>query len=175
MPTKITKVEIVKMPPVEIKGMEILSKKLDKIINLLSPNVAKDKNDSIAKEAIVNERFVECTDGTIKDLKTGLMWQREGSKERMNWDDANKYCKSSEVGSYKDWRLPTKEELESILDLNKKDPAINPIFKCESAGYWSSTTYADYTDFAWFVYFFDGFVYIGNKGNYYFVRPVRQY
>jgi Arc/MetJ-type ribon-helix-helix transcriptional regulator len=72
-----------------------------------------------------------------------------------------------------EWR---KKFMESILDLTKHDPAIDPIFKCESAGYWSSTPYAAYPDDgAWGVYFGGGGVSGSYRGNGCYVRPCRQY
>jgi hypothetical protein len=39
-----------------------------------------------------------------------------------------------------DWRLPTVEELQSILDLSKNSPAIDPIFgPTQDFYYWSNT------------------------------------
>jgi len=68
-----------------------------------------------------------------------------------------------------DWRLPTVEELQTIVDLSASgcgmgDPCIDPAFGPASAFfYWSSTTYAsdnpppvygeDNSSFAWVVYF----------------------
>jgi hypothetical protein len=149
---------------------EILNR-LDKIVNLLSP----------AKEApMVGEKsnagvFIDCGDGTIKETKTGLMWQKEGSSDEMNHSKAKEYCKNSDVAGYKDWRLPTVEELISIVDYKKYDPAINGIFKCKSSWYWTETIFADGSDDAWIVDFYNGCVDWDDRGSDYCVRPVRQY
>ena len=42
-----------------------------------------------------------------------------------------------------------------------------------SSYYWSSTTYADYNDYAWCVTFYSGSVYGYNKPYAYAVRAVR--
>jgi hypothetical protein len=42
-----------------------------------------------------------------------------------------------------------------------------------ASGYWSSTTGANYTDSAWIVFFYDGYVYYNYKSNYGYVRAVR--
>lgn len=147
-------------------------RKLEAILKAVAPT---EKIAVKAPEQTTDERFIDCGDGTIKDTKTGLMWVKEGSKDEMKWDDANNYCKGSELGGYSDWRLPTRLELESILDLEKYDPAINPIFKCESAGYWTSTIYASSAALAWVVNFYYGSVSYSNRYYAYYVRPVRQY
>jgi hypothetical protein len=83
-----------------------------------------------------------------------------------------------------DWRLPTSAgdssvptgqpgELESIVDLGYF-PAINPIFEpTASDSYWSSSTPSDDPDYAWFVYFSDGYVVIDGKNDVSYVRTVR--
>ena len=120
-------------------------------------------------------RFIDCGDGTIKDTLTGLMWDKDGSDNSMSQSRAEEYCKKSEVGGHKDWRLPTREELESILDLTKVYPAIDPIFNCKSAWYWTSTPYAGNSGSAWFVGFSTGSVLWNLRSYYFYVRPVRQY
>ena len=148
-------------------------KRLDIIINCL-----EDKKQPVTVQVKLKEtdgRFIDCGDGTIKDTKTKLMWQKEGSKEELNWEKAREYCDKSSLVGHKDWRMPTIEELFSLIDFERKEPAINPIFACESARYWSSTVYAPNTDGAWYVDFGDGGVGNGNRGYGDYVRPVRQY
>ncbi|MFH1339327.1 MAG: DUF1566 domain-containing protein [Candidatus Omnitrophota bacterium] len=65
-------------------------------------------------------RFKDNRDGTITDLTTGLMWQKE-ENERMDWYEALKYCKGMRLADYSDWRLPNIKELNTILDLRHKD------------------------------------------------------
>ena len=38
-----------------------------------------------------NPRFVDNGDGTISDTKTRLMWQKEGSQERLNYAQAEEF------------------------------------------------------------------------------------
>jgi hypothetical protein len=141
-------------------------KRLDGIINLIRPGER-------AKET-TGERFIE-EDGFIKDTKTKLMWDKNGSQERLTYAKAEEFVAELNKEQYPDWRIPTREELESILDLTRRNPAINPLFKCESSGYWSSTPCTGYTGYAWYVFFGDGDVYGDDKTFSGFVRPVRQY
>ena len=64
--------------------------------------------------------FKDNGDGTVTDLRTGLMWQKE-ENERMNWYEALKCCQGLRLASYSDWRLPNIKELNTILDLSYKD------------------------------------------------------
>jgi hypothetical protein len=77
-----------------------------------------------------------------------------------------------------DWRLPNLNELTSLLDLEKFDPAL-PIghpfmnFQFGFANYWSSTTFADGPESAWAVFFGNGLLSILGKDSTIFVLPVR--
>ena len=150
-------------------------KRLDKIIALLSV-----KSASTAEIRMLGDRFVDNGDGTISDTRVlpngkRLMWQKEGSSETMVHSSAEKYCKVLNVGGHKDWQLPTVEELFSLVDYTKKDPAISKLFKCNSNWYWTSTIYAGGSDDAWVVDFYNGGVGWGGRVGYGYVRAVRQY
>lgn len=53
---------------------------------------------------------------------------------------------NANFGGSSDWRMPTVKELESILDMGRELPAVNPngFLNTASSDYWSSTTYAGY-------------------------------
>jgi hypothetical protein len=81
------------------------------------------------------------------------------SDKKMNQQEAEGWCKKQ------GGRLPTMIELLQAY----KDKI--PGFKSDR--YWSSTTYAGYTDFAWFVGFYGGGPDYDYKTNAYYVRCVR--
>jgi len=54
-------------------------------------------------------------DGTVTDTETGLMWQQQRITG-MNWKEALAHCESLALAGYDDWRLPSIEELQSIID-----------------------------------------------------------
>ena len=121
-------------------------------------------------------RFIDNGDGTVTDTKTGLMWEKEGCKKSLIWNDAIASCNTLNLiksRGYNDWRLPTIEELFSIVDYSRHDPAIDPVFECKSYGYWSSTTSAALPSYAWFVNFYSGYVNHFDKAYNYYVRAVR--
>ncbi len=79
------------------------------------------------------------------DSNTLLMWQRTDGGE-MNYADAKKYCDTLSLGGYDDWRLPTPIEAYSILNFEKNNPALDPMFfKSTGAEYWY-TSYTQNTD-----------------------------
>lgn len=97
-------------------------------------------------------RFTHLSNSVIKDNATGLHWQKcaagqsgnnceIGSAEEKTWAEAINYCKS--LGGK--WRLPEINELTTLIDYNKKEPAINTSFfpktLCNTINehYWSNT------------------------------------
>src|SRR5579862_2012720 len=98
---------------------------------------------------------------TVRDTTTGLTWSRGniGGKP-LNWADAKKACESLTLGSHDDWRLPTVRELLTLVDYERSQPAIDPVFQCESSWYWTSTPAASSpSGYAWVVDFG-----LGNSG-----------
>lgn len=75
----------------------------------------------------------------------------------VNFSDAEKAV--AELGD--GWRLPTREELQSIVDASRHDPAIDPdkFPDTESRSYWTSTTCAWNDNARWVVAFYTGHVY----------------
>ena len=123
--------------------------------------------------------YTDNGNGTVTDNNTGLVWMKntadtnnDGSitlVDRLAWQEASDYCSGLGNG----WRLPSYTELESIVDYGRYDPAINPVFSCESDVYWSVTTDASNAGNAWPVNFGDGYYYMHNMTYHYYVRCVR--
>ncbi|MGB5159265.1 DUF1566 domain-containing protein [Desulfobacterium sp. N47] len=118
--------------------------------------------------------LVDNNDGTVTDTKTGLMWQQAGAGT-MTWTAALTYCENLQLAGYSDWRLPNRNELQSLVDYSKYNPAIDTVAfpGAMSSYYWSSTTSASYPAYAWLVSFYYGSVNHGHKSSSYYVRAVR--
>lgn len=79
------------------------------------------------------ERYIDNGNGTITDTQTKLMWMRcslgqtwqngscKGSASSFNWHYANTLSYSD--SNYIDWRLPTKEELSSLIYCSSGKPS----------------------------------------------------
>ncbi len=117
--------------------------------------------------------FINNNDGTITDTSTGLMWQQATAAGTYTWQQALAYCEDLDLAGYTDWRLPDSNELQSIVDYRRFDPAMNPVFSAVAGYYWSSTTYAYSTFNAWPVDFYYGSVLSYSKSNKVNVRAVR--
>ena len=117
--------------------------------------------------------------GVVTDSTTGLQWQDDysvngGNIKSATWQDAIDYCEALSLDGHEDWRLPNIRELNSIADLSRVNPAIDPTFQHTATGYyWSSSTGGGYHDDAWYLGFYGGYRYTDSKGNGYYVRCVR--
>ncbi len=121
-------------------------------------------------------RFSIRDEHQVLDRSTGLIWTRANVPgERMNWADAKAACEKLSLGGSTEWRLPTIRELQSLVDFERNEPAIDTeVFSCESAYYWSSTP-ANWSPsgFAWGVGFGSGYANYGSHDDGDFVRAVR--
>lgn len=158
-------------------------------LHVQAEDVAGNVSDVVTVSAVLDGRFVDNGDGTVTDTDTGLMWQQasapafEGSVTEgtsfMDWYDAGVYCALLTLGGYDDWRLPEKEELVSLVDLSRQDPAIDTDYFPEtfSASYWSSNvgddSGADAYLLAWAADFRDGSGGWTFKSSWRHVRAVR--
>ncbi|MFZ2199111.1 MAG: DUF1566 domain-containing protein, partial [Thermodesulfovibrionales bacterium] len=133
-------------------------------------------------------RTSENGDGTITDNLTGLTWTKEGNLPggSMTWQQTLDYVASMNSGAgtygYKDWRLPTVNELQSLVNAKQTNTAAwlntsggfgNLFLNVQPYYYWSSTTYAADTTNGWFVNIGDGIVYANDKIAPIYVWPVR--
>jgi uncharacterized protein DUF1566 len=133
-------------------------------------------------------RFSNNGNGTITDTLTGLIWlQNANCFGTKVWADAltsantlaTGACGLSDGSSAGQWRLPSRKELKSLVNRGEPNSATwlgTKGFSAVQAIYWSSSTYASYTeltDYAWYVTMADGYVNNFDKDYIYYVWPVR--
>jgi len=112
----------------------------------------------------------------VVDSSSSLEWQDNTTPVKKSWKGAIDYCENLSLGGKNDWRLPNINELLSIVDDSKYNPAINSSFiNFTSSYYWSSTTIANNSSHAWNIDFNYGTVshYYYKKTNKFYVRCVR--
>lgn len=96
--------------------------------------------------------YIDHHDGTVTDTTTGLMWMRfaegqdwsseglTGQAKKINLDQVRAIRR--DFAGYSDWRLPTVDELKSIVDPSRSNPAFDsPVFlgyNKNSLLFWSS-------------------------------------
>jgi len=147
---------------------------------------AQDCKKTILATTPVSQ-FTINDDGTATHKTTGLMWMRcslgqqwdgkacTGTPTNYTWKEALQAAKNFEFAGHDDWRLPNKNELESIVEASCNSPAINiTVFPATpSAFFWSSSPYAGFAQGAWSVDFGYGAVNATDKDGSIFARLVR--
>lgn len=116
-------------------------------------------------ERVIDGRYEVLANGIeIRDMETGLIWQRglvgqkwdgkiyTGRAREFTYEEAEKLVS-------KEWRLPTKKELLTLVDLSVGRPTINRLaFPNTPAGnVWTSSSYAFYSGYRWLVDFSNGY------------------
>ena len=154
----------------------------------ITAGFSRDDRLEVVKDDIY--RLMWQDSGPINNL---LMLQAESMLQKNAWEakqmthtQAVEYCENLNFAGYDDWRLPTANELLSITDDTKYNPAINKAFKNVAyetndkgkknyGWYWSSTESAGGSSNAWIVDFKDGDISWSDVYNSRFVRCVRDY
>jgi hypothetical protein len=127
--------------------------------------------------------YIDNGDGTITDIKNNLKWQKctaessgidcyDGLVDTFTFTNSILYCSSLNLGGNNNWRLPTKTELFTLVNIDNS-PKTHSKFS-ESIlpyDYWSSISLIDYTYNALSVDFSNGRVYTSGfkDSNYYII------
>jgi hypothetical protein len=134
-------------------------------------------------------RFV-FSEKTVADTRTGLMWTRDADLGMRDWDGAFEMVKminKKKYAGYGDWRLPGKEEVETLAAYAKasgydgRSNARSPyrLFnrigfrRVQDGHYWSSSTVVNDPEYAWLLGMNNGFVENLSKQFPSYVWPVR--
>jgi hypothetical protein len=95
-------------------------------------------------------------DLAVFDKETGRVWEQSPSQGNVVWVDAISHCYNLQVNARMGWRLPTIEELASLVDPSQQQPALpagHPFQNVSLFSYWSATTDANDNSNAWTVAF----------------------
>lgn len=148
----------------EIQKMAQQASQVSEAEKALKDKSQVQKGDSATKIVLTRKmaksyiRFVDNRNATITDNFTKLTWQKcsmgqkndpscHGTKIGNTWKDSTEYCTNLNLAD-KSWRLPTADELETILDARER-PAIKVAFAPFSdidvsfSGYWTSVLVND--------------------------------
>lgn len=117
------------------------------------------------KGRVIDDRFEVLSNGSeIRDRETSLIWQRglvgqkwdgktcTGRAREFTYEEAEKLVS-------KEWRLPTKKELLTLVDLSVGRPTINHTAfpNAPASNVWTSSPYAFYSGYRWLVDFSNGY------------------
>lgn len=99
--------------------------------------------------------FADKGNSTVKDLRSGLTWQKSPDCQLRTWLEAKDSCENLVLGDQDDWRLPSRRELITIVDFSRWRPSLNRAYfdHCPPDSYepgqslpetyWSGTTIAE--------------------------------
>ncbi len=152
-----------------------------------------DYSGCTAESQAAVQRFVDNGNGTATDRLTGLMWEIKCAETdcrklhdvvaKLPWQAAATAWVSSlndaTFAGHDDWRLPTLEELRTLLAAVPPcaappcPVAAWPRDRTAPGGYWSSTTFSLDRKRAWAISFGDGEAYTAEKDAALYVRAVR--
>jgi hypothetical protein len=123
----------------------------------------------------------------VTDQRSGLIWQRDLpasfdrctgkrnlSGDACNAEEAKHYCATLSIAGLS-WRVPSKAELESIIDDTQFSPSIDPdaFPNTDAYGFWTSSPVAGSNSNArWYVDFAEGAIGNANPRFAYLVRCV---
>jgi hypothetical protein len=112
--------------------------------------------------------------GTVLDHNTKLTWERDPLPDPVKWSDAKARCAILPLDGGR-WRMPTIQELQTLIDESKYDPAIdgNAFPNTPADFVWSNTPLAGVAGPVWRVHFYDGLTNTGGMNNMHLVRCVR--
>jgi hypothetical protein len=131
-------------------------------------------NPSWDQQIPAAQRFIVLSNwnnAAVLDRETGRVWERspptdpDNPTDFKNWIDAFTACRSRTTGNRLGWRLPSEEELSSLLDGTTLDlPAGNPFQGfINGDSFWTASTVEGHSGEAWVVEPGRGVFPIGNK------------
>lgn len=126
------------------------------------PKSIQESNTSLTTTSTTPSRYQnrdDKGDKVVVDNDTGLMWQQAGSSQFKSYQKALGYAQElnqGRFGGFNNWRLPTKEELMSLIEPYEQSNGlyINPIFDDSGSLYWTSDKASSRR--AWVISFYSG-------------------
>lgn len=105
------------------------------------------------------------TPGTATETTSGLQWQRAFT-EKITWAAAKQYCEDLEIEGLRDWRMPSRIELISLVDFTRL-PTIDQetFFDTPVDYFWSRSPTAVGAQYAFSVYFGAGLTAFGQTSG----------
>jgi hypothetical protein len=107
-----------------------------------------------------NKRFSVVLNGAaVLDKETGLVWEKDPSSVKQRALDGIGNCYTKDVGGRKGWRIPSIEELNSLVDTTTINPALPsgfPFGNIQLGWYWTVNINLKNNQQVWYVDFASG-------------------
>jgi len=99
----------------------------------------------------------------VRESNTNLMWAKEYNTDKI-WKEALSYCENLNFAGFNDWRLPNINELKTLIDDSKSNPA--SAFPNSPDHYlWSSSSHVPISSSAWCIWLEEGHIFSFGKSN----------
>jgi hypothetical protein len=121
----------------------------------------------VAERRILTERMT----GIFVDLKAGRVWTARDNGLDIDWQRATQYCQSLALAGFDDWRLPSLEELQSLIQpLGRGQYSTPDLIQLSACCPWSSTEKTEIA--AWNLNFKYSKSFAGSKTHTYDLRAL---
>jgi uncharacterized protein DUF1566 len=115
-------------------------------------------NPSWDQQLPASTRFIVLSNwgsAAVLDRETGLVWERSPTADTFVWVPALQQCRNHQTGSRRSWRLPSYDELTSLLDPTQANPALPVGHPFQGIGafdeFWTASTDESDDNFAYIV------------------------
>jgi hypothetical protein len=190
-------------------ALGIIAQPLPRSNTTATPQIVQPSTAAVTT-TLLGGRYQDNNDGTVTDVKTNLQWMRfslgqkwenetcVGEAEGFTWKEAQQAAelinKHGGYAGYQDWRLPTIDELKSLVYCSSGQPKTwnDTGEECEGdyarptidsgafpnipsswSWFWSASPLAGHSGRAWGVHFGSGDADYGSRDYYGHVRLVR--
>lgn len=150
--------------------------RIDGGMDVLDARSATDTCDGfrVPGPASVVSYTADVESGSVYDNLSGLTWQSVVDATAYTQSAGASHCMSMGNG----WRLPTRLELVSLIDVTVlyPGPTINKKYFAGALGgaFWTSSDYVNISGDSWYVDFSHGSTFFAARSNEYLVRCVRR-
>jgi Protein of unknown function (DUF1566) len=121
------------------------------------PSVTQNQGKALpaAQRFVVLAAF---NNDAVLDKETGLVWERSPQTTSARWSVARRTCIEKNVEGQKGWRLPSLQELTTLVDPSIAPPGPtlppgHPFLTVQSTVYWSATRVDEDARGSWAVHF----------------------
>ncbi len=123
----------------------------------------------------------ELQDETVLDRLTGLVWTLNANLAEfpLTWKEAINFVAQMNTDGafgFSDWRIPNRRELRSLMSHQTRKPSLpegHPFDNIFLGWYWTSTTAAINTAYAWYIHMEGARMFYGKKEQFFLAWPVR--
>ncbi len=158
-----------------LRELAVQSRDLARTVEQLSAFQRNLAEVEALKGKIIEGRYLVTSDGTVTDQKTRLMWMQSPLEGRFTFEVAQQAAKNLNAkngfAGHADWRVPTQDELFSLVVSDKSPCICQEAFPDTPIWFWTSSTATNAQ--VWTISFGSGRAMPTGKLNFIHVRLVR--